>query len=210
MTYCFIPGGPWISGSYWDDFLRTFPEKAVRLTLLNHESRYGKEPGRTYAEIKEDCRKQIKSLNENVILVGHSFGAWIATDLLDEPAVLKGALLGMPSSFQKLPEIEKELQAIPFTDFCSYWKKIQKFYYHQEINLSGETYWNGNENLNPSPEELERILNKLKMTQKPFHLIYGEHDIVQKLIPNIEIRNSGHFPMNEAPQQLRELLLTLR
>lgn len=231
-----IPGGPGISGTYMDTYTASLAKHlhatGLTIDLPNH--------GLSCRSLTcgkfdyDDARKAIigfiKELQKHhrrIVLVGHSFGALIALDMLQESGLgfEKTILVSMPSSFDgnaRFTEFRSTnglLQEnwIAESDFQVWWRKLAPFYFHRDASahqldqLTKQTYWIGNENFGSGMPTFEELTSKLGARGSEYSILYveGDHEPIlpddnfQRVIDaipkarHLKVENSGHFPMLE-------------
>lgn len=218
----FIPGGPWISGVYWDKYIDTLGHPySFRYTLINHEHRYS-DSSPSLHDLVLDLENFILSKMENsrpTALVGHSYGAWLMLMLNDELKKLidTNIFVSLPITLQNSVLINRIQSMNPpkihdNDSFLKYFSTIISFYFYETNNhrnissLLGESYMVGNESLIINDLKIDELLT---VTKGAF--IYGKQDNIVneaslKIVGAQLINECGHFPMLENPVIFTQLL----
>jgi pimeloyl-ACP methyl ester carboxylesterase len=228
----FIPGGPWISGKYWDFYLQDFPPKfnAQRHVLINHEKEYSKTIFPTVQDAVEKIKNEILSSDSIFSVVAHSYGAWLAI-LATDKEVLKKIdsiiLVNMPvkldqtKKFKELVENSNHQSFKNNSEFSLYFSDILIGYFYEISkadkfrNLTKYSYMESNEKLLIEGELLTSCLDRIRILKDKIHFIYSDNDLIigkswEKLFPDSYlIENCGHFPMLEKPEKFSKLLYSL-
>ena len=221
----FIPGGPCISGIYWDMYLKNSEIEGKRLTLFNHEDKYDSSTKSTFTEVVEDLIKfliQHKSTRK-FNLIAHSFGAWVALGAFADPRIKQMVerliLVSLPltstqdkrtiAQFEELTSITAESNE----SFRLYWKAIFPMYVSHPLSkdlqkkITNEVFWEGNENISLEGKELKKLISFTK--DERIKVIFGEHDMITPPSDsrnNYIISGAGHFPMLECSEKFTQVL----
>lgn len=223
----FIPGGPCISGEYWDIYLKVSGIKGKRILLSNHEGKYDSSLSKTYENIVENVKAELlqKKSGEKINIIAHSFGAWVALSLLEDTSInecleylvlvsLPLSTVGNKHALSKIEQITATTLVNNNETFKDYWKAILPLYTASALKpeivnaLTSEVYWEGNQNIALEERELENLLSYVQK-DKRIRLISGEADIItppNKLFNEKLVIGSGHFPMLEHSEKFTETL----
>ncbi len=219
----FIPGGPWISGKYWDIFLEKYYKNIPheRIVLINHERDYDPSYIPSLTDLLKEIKSNINKLSE-VNLVAHSYGSLIVLLLLSEIPVSqinKIILVCTPFSNKRNKIVSKYINTLEKIelntnqDFSHYFESILKLYFNDELNIekykeiTKDSFMIGNDKLLFDDEAIKLSLQNLKKYEHKISFIFAENDLIigndwenhlQKQ-PHI-IKDSGHFPMLEQPE----------
>ncbi len=226
----FIPGGPWISGEYWDSFIEnnfsSIP--CERIVLMNHEHRYSSQRTPTFDEMLNDLKTQIVTQNSTVSLIGHSYGAFLILLLLDQliiDKVDKIILTCMPFSTNRTKAVtdfvnsKEKINIQNNEDFTRYFNSILNLYFHFTSSakknkwITKGSYKEGNENLLINDDLVCKCIENLKIFEKDVSFIFADNDLIigdswkdcLRDQPKI-IKGSGHFPMLEQPELFSNIL----
>lgn len=225
----FIPGGPWISGSYWDPFIKKYFENVPteRIVLTNHENNYEINNLGTISQQLNEISDKISHESSSINLIGHSYGALLSLLLLEKippHRINKVILVCLPFSNRRSPVIAEFLkdQKIDLDNnqhFSDYFRLILKFYFSPGFNymdfdwLTKNSYMIGNENLLLNDSLMKESISIAQKNEKNISFIFAENDqVLGNLWPNYVstntsiIKNSGHFPMLEQPELFSKIL----
>lgn len=224
-----FPGGPGISCKYLEKLIKVLsvnlgPEVGVH--LFNYGNLDACEM-RSYPVILQAIARETKSiaqLSSELILVGHSFGARVAYDLVGRNedfngAALRGAFLTSfsPDFSSSLAFEEKKINlSLPsVTDeasFQSYWRLILKIYTVKPMGeslvsiLSNDTFWERSHlatSMSSDAIPIEIPLQKgfLKIVNGRFDVRLSDktESFIEGNGIERECMNVGHFPMLELP-----------
>jgi pimeloyl-ACP methyl ester carboxylesterase len=226
-TGLFVPGGPWISGNYWDTYLESQNKlsSSTRFTLNNHEKSYSN-------LAKPNLKNAIDELNDTLMnnaykyIVAHSYGAWITLMAMDESIfnnIESIIMVSMPFSIERTEKFKSEISLINppsfsnNTEFKKYLKSISPLYFADKrfpANFFYEqVYMEGNEKLLFNQRTLEVAIRLIEKFNSKLHFIFGSNDLIvgepwkTKDIREIHILgDSGHFPMIENPKAFTQIL----
>lgn len=202
-----IHGGPGLSGAYLRPFLARLAEtvsiNAALLDLPNHGHSVierGALPLTYHGCLSylELAIREISGKCGRIILLGQSFGARLAVDLLAGSEIeFKGAILtGMPARFSSSSKINAEFSRMklePWTGgadtegaFARNWRKILPLYTAKPLpaevfeGLASGTRWTGNEKMTEDAPALTISFSKLMKRSAATRLLFvqGEKDIV--------------------------------
>lgn len=222
----FIPGGPCISGKYWDLYMSMTGFTGHRIMYLNHENSYNHKTSPGFKEIVENFKQQIEffSKGKKINLIAHSFGAWVVLSALKDEdfnhKISKVILISLPLSVDHTQEVNfkmKQLCNFTVTDnksFKLFWKSIFPLYIAKQLEqnvenvVTNEVFWEGNDRVLLDTVELQELLKLIKLNSK-IKLIWGEKDIITPPNESLEfeiIREAGHFPMLESTENFTALL----
>ncbi len=87
-NYVFVHGA-FVDGSYWRDVAAILEKQGHRVVVVEQLPSAGRGP-RALGDLKADTdcvRQTVESVGEPVVLVGHSYGGMVITELADHPAV---------------------------------------------------------------------------------------------------------------------------
>jgi pimeloyl-ACP methyl ester carboxylesterase len=87
--------GAFVGGSYWRDVAALLEQEGHRVDVVDQMPSAGKDPA-ALGDLKADTdlvRKMIESVGQPVVLVGHSYGGMVLTELADHPAVAHAVYL---------------------------------------------------------------------------------------------------------------------
>lgn len=218
-----VPGGPGLSGSYLDPFMRELGQRlACNVGMLDLPG-HGKSRSSSFQsihypkclEIVVEALREIQNECANLILFGQSFGARLAYDAVANGKVQTKVLIlsGFPYKFQSSAAFYKKLEGLDLEDistgndveakFARNWKKILPLNLHQTISkadfdaLSSGTIWTGNEQMLNETPEIEKTATNLP----PALVLEGEFDPV---VPDQNIKTlktllpSAHFEVLKA------------
>jgi pimeloyl-ACP methyl ester carboxylesterase len=225
----YIPGGPWISGEYWDIFLDFYDPhrfRSARYCLLNHEDSYRIDVKTNLKEQILDLKKSIRKVSpgRKINVVAHSYGAWLYLLSLDaeiEKLINKSVLVDMPKGLERsdafLHYIKKHAPIPPSDNetFISYFKAISPLYFSgitSDLKLFSTGYMKGNEDLLLKSEEIDQISRKLKNHSRHIFINGSEDQLIEKekvVDGTYLIENSGHFPMLEQEEKFSQLLSSI-
>lgn len=231
-----LPGGPGLGSSYLESFMVGLAERTslnvAILDLPNHgESAFPPDsPALAYSDCLALVRRAVSELAAEeapLYLLGQSFGARIALDLLpDSPGVKGAVVMGLPyifclsrAMFSKLGKLKLEALS-PSSEgdaaFARNWSQIFPLYTTRPLSpevsnaLSKGTRWNGNHQLLDEVPPIEETTAKLSGGRAtPLLVVEGEKDevvpdenlrMIQELLPEAAYRvipSVGHFPMVE-------------
>lgn len=220
----FIPGGPWISGKYWDSFLQKYYKDIPheRIVLTNHERDYNPSSTPSLSDLLEEIKSKIDNQLSEVNLIAHSYGALVVLLLLSEipiSRINKIILVCTPFSNKRnkiVSDYINTLEKMEITtniDFAQYFESILKLYFNTESNtekykwITKESFMLGNDKLLFDDEAMKKCLQNLKDHEQKISFIFADNDLIignswennlQKR-PHI-IKDSGHFPMLEQPE----------
>lgn len=227
----FIPGGPWISGSYWDNYIRGLSKRITchRYILLNHENRYSIKTKITRSEMEADLSDFIYSKidkNRKNVLIAHSYGAWLSIASLKlnlEKDIFKLICVCMPFSTNGSTRFQEKLEnlKIPYYDnasFTEFFKRIFPLYVEKPTEVAfntlfGNSYMTGNENVIYYEEDLIPLI-KRSMVDSKVSFIFGENDQLTGKpweifnLKRFSVVQSSHFPMIENHESFTEILLS--
>ncbi len=225
-TNILVPGGPCISGEYWDYFKNNASLDFKRIVLLNHEAEHNPAKNISYNDLVLDFKNKVSVIarDKKVNLIAHSFGAWVVLSSLEDEdfraKISKTILISLPFKVTKSPDIEKSIKnLIKFKilndeSFLMFWKTILPLYFNNpppavfEKLLTKEAFWEGNNNVTLEQETLDHLTEKLK-TSPETTLIYGELDRItppSKDFSYKTISGSAHFPMLENIEKFTQML----
>lgn len=234
-----LHGGPGLSGDYLQPFLARLAEtvslNAALLDLPNHGHSVV-EPDSlplTYPGCLSYLDSAIQELSgkcDGIILIGQSFGARMALDLLAvSPVDFRGAILnGMPVRFESSMEFNAKSPPLePWTGgvdiegaFVRNWRKILPLYTAEPLpvevfeKLTTGTRWAGNEKMADDAPSLESSFSRLMRRPAATRILFvqggkdlvlpdGNDEELQRVIPTAkfhEIPDAGHFVMLEKPE----------
>lgn len=227
----FIPGGPWISGLYWDDYILSLPHQITchRYILLNHETRYSIKTKITRAEIEADLKDYIQSKidkRKKNILIAHSYGAWLSLASFQsnlEKGISKLICVCMPFSTNPPARFQEKLERLntPYHDnssFTEFFKRISSLYFEKPFDAAfniffENSYMTGNEKLIYNEENLEPLINN-SIADPRISFIFGENDQLAGKpweifsFKNFSLIHSAHFPMIENRESFTKILLS--
>ncbi len=222
------------SVSTWRKFFvepKSFGDKAVRIYAIDLPGHGGslkrKDPlfYRASMMAKELSTKiAVEPSCTKNLLVGNSFGGWVATLMaLDAPQIFKRLVLIGPSGMTEGPDSYKELFSEPTIESL---KEFQKRAYFKPREISDSEWKIAFEKFQKSsvteikkaqvPED--RLDQKLANLNTPTTLIYGDSDRIvpreeinrfmkaQPAIQYRELTKCGHLPQKECPEQLFKIL----
>lgn len=226
----FIPGGPWISGSYWDAFLANFKTSSPckRIVLQNHENEYSLKKS---SHLIDFIFSLISEIKEESILAGHSYGAWISLLMLNDltsKKIKKLVLCNMPTSNEQSKEVSSFVKSLGEIDlstnekFKFYFQNLLPLYFSDSKNmnkyrdlLTKEIFMEGNEGMLITNQLFNQAMENLVKYQHKIHFIFAEDDLItgKDWMKNnyknvIIIPKSGHFPMLEQPETFSKAFLS--
>lgn len=224
----FLPGGPWISGQYLDEYLKEEKLNIHRFIYKNHESRHVQNQKTTFLEICNDTLEYLNSIQEPYNLIGHSFGGLIMLHLIGHPLLTKKIkkfiIISTPLTSQRstvFQERTKELGRLDYFDnnsFQEVFNKILPLYFYkdssQRKHLFTDTFYEGNQAANLTDDQFSVVKQNFKTYENQLTIIYGDEDLLlteDEMIPpdNKEIfrfENCGHFPMLEVRENFTRVL----
>lgn len=216
----FVPGGPCISGEYWDIYQSISGISGKRIKFLNHEERYSNKSSITFNDIVNDFKNQIFHINKlgEINLIAHSFGAWVVLSALKDKKlysrISKILLISIPLSVTESDVVLKRIVQLnnpritSNESFKKFWKNIFNLYVQRELPpsiedlLTYEVFWEGNEKIQLEPDELEKLIALIKGDTK-IKLLWGDMDNITPPSNSLEfevVREAGHFPMLESTE----------
>lgn len=229
----FIPGGPWISGEYWDIFLEKYYKEISheRIVLTNHERDYDPSFIPSLADLLEEMKSNIDNQPFEVNLVAHSYGSLVVLLLLSEiplSQINKIILVCTPFSNKRNKVVSdyintlEKMELNTNQDFSRYFESILKLYFNYELNIekykwiTKESFMIGNDKLLFDDEDMKLSLQNLKKYEHKISFIFADNDLIignnwekhLQDLPHI-IKNSGHFPMLEQPELFSNTLNSL-
>ncbi|MGY1608580.1 MULTISPECIES: alpha/beta fold hydrolase [unclassified Geodermatophilus] len=89
MASFLLVHGAWGGGWVWDDVARHLRDLGHRVTVVDQLPSAGTDP-RTLGDLRADAdrvRQALDGIDEPVVLVGHSYGGMVITELADDPRV---------------------------------------------------------------------------------------------------------------------------
>ena len=238
ITIVLLPGGPGLSPEHLLPWARSARKNfGARVTVLDYSAfaRPSNAPRtRRFAEGLSKLETAIRKFAPRgaSILIGHSFGARIALELLKKNPKISAAavLVNCPGSFESSREFvrRKRRLVLPETiddeqDFRRYWRGVLPLYFHirpkaGEIkSLSRKTRWMETAWLTTVIQGGPKTLGA--STQRRLLFINGREDArfpasnlatLRKAFPRAShksISGCGHFPMMEKPDALTALIL---
>jgi pimeloyl-ACP methyl ester carboxylesterase len=215
----FLPGGPSISGEYWDEFISNWITtnksfNIYRIKLPNHEDNASGLNGVTFTEASTEILKtllEIQAQNPIEGIVAHSYGAWLALGLLDNDQMnsplIKLVLVGMPLStkFANEFQVNKSLlgKLPPVHDnrsFTEYLRILSPLYFNEpalfEELFTKSVSWETSQFMSLSDDRfLESLLNK--DCRANVWILNGDRD---KLVGN-DISTVGYKVLKDAKVQ---------
>lgn len=232
VTIVIIPGGPGLSPAYlrpWaraaaKDLRASIAEVDYRLFSRNIPAPAARRLESALGAAAKRLRKL--SLRGRVVLVGHSFGARIALELLKRSpnGAAAAVLLNCPAEFtpsRSYLRRKKKLSLPSAVDdersFARYWRAVLPLYFQRApkpawiANLARGTSWSRTSWLDSVIRGAPR---KASRGSPPLLFINGSHDArfppsnaarLRDLFPaaaHASIKGSGHFPMLENPRAL--------
>ena len=240
-----LHGGPGLSGDYLQPFLARLAEtvslNAALLDLPNHGRSVVERDSLplTYPGCLHYLDSAIRELSpkcSEIILLGQSFGARVALDLLANSALdFRGAILtGMPVRFESSMEFNAKSPPLePWTGgadvegvFIRNWRKILPLYTAEPLSvevfekLASGTRWAGNEKMADDVPSLESSFSRLMRRPVATRILFvqggkdlvlpdGNDEELQRVIPTAqlcEISDAGHFVMLEKPDASLSLM----
>ncbi len=229
----FIPGGPWISGEYWDEYIKNshIQNNTNRFHLLNHETSYNKHAEVNLQKTILHLLTEINKNSNKVEIVAHSYGAWLALLALNHEFcinVSKITLVSMPFTLERSAQMQNKIREIAINpietnkDFSEFFSKIFHLYFFDRdtakkyLYFTNKSFKEGNEKQLLTSIDLEKCINFIAKNNYRINFIYGENDIItngsweDKGLINVEtIPNCGHFPMLERPESFTNLFKTM-
>jgi pimeloyl-ACP methyl ester carboxylesterase len=89
MTHFVLVHGAWDGGWVWDDLVPHLEKDGHRATVVEQLPSAGRDPA-TLGDLRADAervREVVREAGEPVVLVGHSYGGMVVTELADDPGV---------------------------------------------------------------------------------------------------------------------------
>ncbi len=89
MSNYVLVHGAFVGGSYWRDVAAILEKDGHRVDVVEQMPSAGKDPA-ALGDLKSDTdwvRQTVEAVGEPVVLVGHSYGGMVITELGDHPAV---------------------------------------------------------------------------------------------------------------------------
>lgn len=197
----FIPGGPCISGKYWDDYLHEQGAKwfsdfdLYRLVLPNHEEYYSEKVSLTFEEASSIVSGEIGSLSnyDEINICAHSYGGWILLKILNSLQVkLKLKQVFIVSTPRQLYysekfQLTKKLNNSPIVveddyKFSLYIKSIGKLYFYQNVEkwsdkVFSDSFWEFNRQMAINSEfQISELFNQVISLN--IILINGQNDML--------------------------------
>jgi len=89
MTHFVLVHGAWGGGWVWDDLVTHLEKDGHRATVVEQLPSSGRDPA-ALGDLRADAervREVVRDAGEPVVLVGHSYGGMVVTELADDPNV---------------------------------------------------------------------------------------------------------------------------
>jgi pimeloyl-ACP methyl ester carboxylesterase len=89
MSSYVLVHGAWLGGWVWDDVVPLLEKAGHRVTVVDQLPSAGTDPA-SLGDLSADAayvRRVLDDLDEPVVLVGHSYGGMVITELADDPGV---------------------------------------------------------------------------------------------------------------------------
>ena len=89
MTHFVLVHGAWGGGWVWDDLVTHLEKDGHRVTVVEQLPSAGRDPA-ALGDLRADTervREVVREAGEPVVLVGHSYGGMVVTELADDPGV---------------------------------------------------------------------------------------------------------------------------
>jgi pimeloyl-ACP methyl ester carboxylesterase len=93
-NYVLVPGG-WVGGWYWSEVADRLKTAGHRVEVIEQLPSAGTDPA-TLGGLAADAnavKQAVEGVGEPVVLVGHSYGGMVITELADHPAVTHSVYL---------------------------------------------------------------------------------------------------------------------
>lgn len=227
----FVPGGPWISGQYWDQFIKNnFREFcSIRHKLVNHEDQYRRSSTPDLFNAVSKLDDDIKKINGKKTIIAHSYGAWLVLlwmRTFQKQNEANFIFSNMPTNQDRTPEINNFIKSLDNysissnENFRSYFSKLLPFYFYRNLLASNfdyitkDCFMEGNENLLINNQLLHELI-EFSGNLKNIHYIFADNDLItgNSWKASIEdastIQECGHFPMLEAPESFSKKIFSL-
>jgi pimeloyl-ACP methyl ester carboxylesterase len=228
----FLPGGPWISGVYFDSLIKDIDLPSERIVYLNHEQRYHLQKDTTFKEIVQDVKDQLSRIKEDFVLIGHSFGGLLALELYEwmkqnHYHTFSSFIISVPFTHNRSEEFQRKIAFLDLqechtdAEFMHEFSKVLPLYFNsqdaKDLNFFKEMYFEKNKSANVPEKDMKRLKEIYLTHQLEFINIYGDQDLLltadEKLPPDnsniFAIPNCGHFPMLEDAQRLKEIITSV-
>ena len=219
-----IPGGPGLRADYLLSWARR-SARGCRVAALGYDSFAGRGLESALRRAARGLRRIAPDGAE--VLVGHSFGARLALELLRrEPGLARRALLvSCPASFESSGKFQRLKRGLRLpaaieseADFRAYWRGVLPLYFHRppsprEIGaLCRGTSWMKSAGLGSMITGAPRKLPRRTAVRLTF--VNGRRDArfpasnaarLRRLFPDArhaDIPACGHFPMLEKPARM--------
>jgi len=229
-TVICLPGGPGISNNYMLPFVKAISQhlkvNCILVEFPNHGARLNFKSYFNYKDLVNIIHQFVISFPEKTSLLGHSFGAQLALDVIQKKPknISSLIMLNYPLVDRLKSKIDKKIKHIDIAtelDFRNYWTKILPFYFYKyepkfSNVLTKKTTWIRNRHLTTR----NNILNKAALVETDSMekiLIHTDKDIFAGVTEskkfskktnskNYLIEKTGHFPMMENLKMLISLL----
>lgn len=227
-TLVFIPGGPWISGEYWDFFVnhyfQEYPTK--RIVLLNHENEYTQGSRNGISNLLQDLENKIEC-ETDISIIAHSYGCLITLMTLNKSVkvnIKSIIFICMPFTNKRSKHTQDLLKDVKSTKinneetFQNYFKYIFPLYFSPTFEfgryhwITNQSYMEGNEELLINDINILECLEILDRYKEHIKMIFADNDLVideiwkNHVSEYTLIKNSGHFPMLEQQEELACIL----